>query len=226
MSNGVDPAGVALDEIWYRIATADQLAMEESLFATKWFDYRQLHPTQSSYLYASAFEAIYRDFYAQVIDRRAAEFIKVFNVEDIFSEPNPVARALWQGRMVADAAGMPYPEYIRLSLQHRLRGWQQRFLPRPSHLYQEAIYLKVVAEWEELQSARIYVAESSFYGNERYRGLAAQNDHHEWLFAQASKRANPLPTLARFVFHDQMLLEEKVASRLGDDAVEKMRAYV
>lgn len=226
MSDLSNEAALALDEIWYRIATPEQLAIEDGLFSTKWFDYRQLHPVQSAYLYASAFESIYRRFYAEVKDRRAAEHIKVFKVDDIFAEPNPVARALWQGRMVADAAGMPYDVYIRLSLKHRLRGWRQRFLPRPSHLYQEDIYLKVVAEWEELQSARLYVAESPFYTNERYRGLKSQNDHHEWLFAQAIKRADVMPFLARFVLDDKTLPAEKVAARYGEETVSRLREYV
>ncbi|MCK1543281.1 hypothetical protein IVB12_15300 [Bradyrhizobium sp. 179] len=147
---------------------------------------------------------------------------------------------IWRGRMVADAMGIPYSVYLELAFHWTLRFWQQRHLPRPQQLYSDLVVDRATIGWEERQSAELFYSTLPQYKNGLYQEamsmmtgddslegsvLHAQNQHHEWLFAQCENRVNGHELLAQLVFHDQVLPLEKVKARLEDHRFEHFLSF-
>lgn len=216
--------------------------LELGLMNSKWFDYRFMHPTEATYFFAFEFEKVYQREYARNIDSRAGKDLKVFLrdktraekisskskakktfVRDPFEAEHTMISGLWTMRQMADAMGMPYDLYISRAFTHRLNYWQQRHLPRPQTLYCELVTDKVAADWDEHQRNKLYFSTDYRYKNAQFVGLNYQNDHHEWLFAQLELRLNSAHVLARIMYDEQLLPEEKVRNRLGDEVVAAAR---
>jgi hypothetical protein len=126
----------------------------------------------------------------------------------------------WNGRQVADFIGIPYNHYLDLALDYRMRRWKQGFVPRPQLLYHEYDVEKICDKWTEMQAGEIFTANHSAYLVQNYQGVKAQDDYHEWLFAQAMSRASAYTYLAQFVDEDRLPIE-KVRARLDDRAYER-----
>lgn len=228
-------------------------AVEGPLYRGKWFDYRFMNPVQATYLYAHEFVTAYKQAYATNIDSETARFVKPLDVEKMFVEPEQKQDetdksfrkrltshkmrtvGIWRGRMVADAMGMPYPVYLEFAFHWNLRYWQQRHLPRPQQLYSDLVVDRATESWEERQGAEFFYSTLPQYKNGLYREahammdesavLHAQNQHHEWLFAQCENRVNGHEILAQLVFHDEVLPLEKVKARLESHRFEHFLSF-
>jgi hypothetical protein len=208
------------------------LALEPELFRSKWFDYRMMTPVQATRLYIQAFTEVYRAFYAAQVDRKTASFVRPPSVESIFSglanndaKAKGLFAACYRGRQVADALGMPYREYIHTTMGRRLRFWNQKHLPRPHHLYGSFDVEHTQAQWEEMQTTKLYLSEDPCYMIQNYRSIAHQDDYHDWLFKQAGLRANPPMYLAQFV-NDDVLPLSKVEARYEPEQVQRVYTYL
>jgi hypothetical protein len=214
------------DILAFRHIKKEWLALELGLMTSKWFDYRFLHPVQATLVYANAFQKAYRDAFSRVIDRAAGEHIQIVNEAEFFEKNKPVkVSGLWRGRQIADAIGMPYEIYTALAMKHALNYWKQRHLPQAQQLYSERIVERVVDEWAERQKAILLFSTLPIYRNERYLGTRPQNDHHEWLFAQAELRPHRNELVARFAFQEAILPIEKVESRYEAGVLDEIRAF-
>lgn len=201
----------------------DWVEIERALFSGKWFDYRFMHPVHATCIYAHEFAKAYRRYYRMAVDHRRAEHVRIFKDGDwTQAKPNTIA-GLWRGRQVADAAGMPYAVYLDQAFDLALRYWKQDHLPRPQQLYSDLITDRIGERWENLQEGILYVSTHPNFHNEFYRGLKAQDDHHEWLMAQAMKRGNMAWLLNRMVYDQQLLPEDKVRARFGEDMLSRVR---
>lgn len=88
---GADLSWEEYDERMIRI-NKDWVEEERSLFICKWFDYRQMHPVQATYLYADEYIKAFRNHYARNYDRAATEGgrpIRPWRQEDIFEDGPP-----------------------------------------------------------------------------------------------------------------------------------------
>ena len=216
------------DELTLRLITDKNIReLELDLFTAKWFDYRHLTPLEATRVYIQSYGVIYRQKYEQHMDALIAENISVDTFDKLMLDLENPKKATktrgkissyWRGRQFADALCMPYDLYIDNAIEYRLRYWKQRHLPKPGHLYGDMVLEKVQARWEEIQEGRIYLAEHPMYLAQNYCGLPHQDDYHEWIFFQSTKRADPNRFLARMI-HDHILPEEKVRGRVSDDAL-------
>lgn len=216
-----------MDSLAYRRINKKWMDFERGLFKSKWFDYRFLHPVESTMLYMESFGAIYRRFYAQTMDSKAAEHISVPRGNDFLEDSdknNSRILGCWRGRQIADALGMPYDIYINLAMEKRLRYWQKKRLPRPHQLYSEIIVEKMPELWKERQMIKLHYSALHNYRNESYNDYNWQNDHHEWLFHQANMRGDQALFLAGFI-KGKLLPVEKVKSRVGVEVFEKILAH-
>ncbi|MBA8881754.1 hypothetical protein [Phyllobacterium myrsinacearum] len=217
--------------VWH-IVGKPLLEHELELFASKWFDYRELTPLAATRRYIDVYGEIYKRHFAENLDSRAAQYVKPLTVEKVFDGLAQGLRkykrwfiGFWRGRQVADALGMPYHLYIDLALKFRMRYWNQRHLPQPEHLFGELDVEKIQKRWEEMQSTRLYLSDEPAYIMQNYRGIGHQDDYHEWLMKQAGLRSNPPEFLARFV-NDDLLPLEKIENRYDDFMVERVNRYL
>lgn len=236
---------------WLFVTDKKLLEFELELYASKWFDYRELTSFQATRLYMEAFGDAYRKHYRINIDRSAAEHIKPVTVEKVMkgleeSRTAPPADAgpqmikerdkrikkartafigCWRGRQVADALGMPYDVYCDLAFEYRMNFWNRATMPQPTHLYSEMVVEKIQERWEELQARKLYLSDKPAYMVQNYAGIAHQDDYHEWLMKQAGMRANPPFFLAQFV-DDDLLPLDKLEARYDEHVMERVGRYL
>lgn len=211
---------------------ADWIQSEPALFRTKWFDYRFMNPVEATLIYVDAYEKVYRRMYRTNLDHRAAEHIRIPTAKTLFEQKKEVISGIWRGRQVADAVGMPYDRFIDRAFHHRLRFWQQRHLPRPHQIYgtigkadPTPIAAFVANDWEEQTKAQLLYSKHDAYTNRRYADLHSQNDHHEWLLAQAQQRPGSAEVIARLIFQEQLLPAEKVEARLEPAEFDRVMSF-
>lgn len=211
------------DALAFRHIKKEWLDQERNLFCSKWFDYRYLHFVEATELYAEDYVRVYREVYADHMDSRSSSHVSPIK-EPLFCLPKPKLSGLWRGRQVADAIGMPYGLFISRAMRQTLRYWRNRYMPQPQQLYAARVVEAVIDDWTERQNAVFLYSERPEYRNAAYVGSPPQNDHHEWLFAQAMKRGNPAAAFADLL-KAELLPEAKLAARVDADLLERIRAY-
>jgi hypothetical protein len=216
----------------FKFISQERLDNELDLYSTKWFDYRQLTPMGATRRYIDCYGAIYRSFFKESVDSRAAQYIKPISLDGIMTGlEKGDARArrafvgCWHGRQCADYMTMPYETYISLAFKARLDYWQQRHLPQPFHLYSRMVVEKVLARWTELREGKMHLSEDPAYLVQNYAGIQHQDDYHEWLFSEAKHRSNPAAVIAGLV-NDDVLPWDKVEARCDADMLELMQRYL
>jgi hypothetical protein len=259
---GLDTSRDDAARIMNRFIENKWVKIETALFRGKWFDYRFMNPVQATYLYAHEYTKAYKRAFSNNIDSTRADHVKPLNCETLFTVPEiteadntpkliekkkkaiaykkRTIAAIWKGRMVADAMGMPYDIFLDRAFHWTLRFWQQAHLPRPSHLYSDLVTDRATIDWETRQKDEFFYSTLPQYkngayretteflqNNDRFNGtmLHAQNAHHEWLLDQCMNRRNGHAILAQMVFHDQVLPIEKVEARLDAHGFEHFMSF-
>lgn len=203
---------------------ADWREFEGMLFTSKWFDYRFMNPVVATYVYAHEYVKAFRAAYRVTFDARACEGprpITPMKHHDLFRCSQPFISAIWRGRQHADAMGIPYDVYLELAFEGNLRFWKQAFLPRPAQFYSGEVCKYIAERWEDRQKGIFYYGRHSAYRTHRYVGAPMQNDHHEWLFDQATKRDNAFRMLAN-MYASELIPLEKIKTRFGEDVSQRV----
>jgi hypothetical protein len=188
---------------------------EPSLMRSKWWDYRLLHPTHATYLFAHILDTELRSIIRTYLDNAPARLTATGRVldwhavkeGDVFEPPiNPARHAYWKrkllglirARQAADADGIPYDLFCREGLRHYYLGAGSYMLgrakvPEPNLLYSDACLLTIRTKWLEQLRMRVQHARHPAY-------LIAHDDHHPdrlahrlWLVAQLRERPVGLP---------------------------------
>lgn len=196
------------------------LDTEPMWMRTKWFDYRFESPQHSTYRFAHAYSLAYKDAFKRYYDEEQGEHVRGFKGKDIFAPGQKTAtlpRSMWRARQYADGLGMPYEEFCAAGLRWSVQR-NRRFLPRPMHLTNFNLLTAINDTWKERQTGILFCASHPNYLNNNYAGIHAQDDHHEWLFAQLLKRAYPAPAL-RTILGRSLLPEDKIIARLGENTL-------
>ena len=222
--HGLDLDPEECDYLLHKYSRDTWVEVEAALFTGKWFAYRFLHPVQATYVYAHEFTKAYRRYYRREIDRARADYVTPIRIKDMFTgNKTPKMSAIIRGRMVADAAGMPYNVFLDLAFDIQLRYWKQDRLPQPSHMYSDLITDKIDPLWEDRQEGFLFYSQHPNYHNSFYQGLKAQDDHHEWIINQVIKRGNAPYLFRQMVYDKQLLPEDKVKSRFGADYLARVQ---
>ena len=144
---------------------------EPELYTSKWWDYRLLHPTQATYLFADAYLEASRKYAQRNIDLEYGKVFKPYPGKDLFAKPQLVytektkkvkqtkgkdtytpapskqtIAGIWKARQMADKLGIPYRFYCDSAIAYTEKGLWHR-LPSPSHLY--ATKVSAAQEWRE-----------------------------------------------------------------------------
>ena len=161
---------------------------EISLFKSKWFDYRGLHPVKATYYFAHCFTVAYRRAYAATRDLEASASINPFRVDDVFHSSD--INAVWRARQACDTIGVSYEFYATHALEVCYRGgW--RHLPRPNQIYSPAMIDEVTAAWEIHCKDILQIAkDQSQYG---------MKELSDWYIKQLKLRASPEYTASKLI---------------------------
>lgn len=216
-------------------------------FASRWWDYRRLSPGHSFYYFAHCYyegaqrtsRKLLRDHLStrsgtraqtQEERKRLYQFVgPALNEMDISQiwdrEPSHIT-GLWKAMLVADALGMPYPEYVKLTMRIAIdRMWTR--LPQPTQLYSEDLAARVMDEWDALRPERLTVAKHPIYEVENYVGTPLQDEYREWLIEELKQlRSDLIPALMQVMYVTPQLPLDLAQQHFPQQALNRARLLV
>lgn len=219
-----------LDGIMAFAFSKKDLEEARSLYASKWFDYRFIHPGHSLYLYCH--------FYGEAIERWRSKFgvspyyrldhlknpvwrLKSVNGKQEYILSTTGTRTSWlRGVMFADHYGIPYNKWIDWCFQYAFDcNWQK--MPLPGHLYGDKVVMYILARWREDRDAMVTVPADPRFLAANYVGHPWQDQCQDWLLETIATRTRPEYALRNFLYNEPLLTEERARAKLGDDIVQK-----
>lgn len=195
----------------YEILTIQHISYKEAriesgLMATKWFDYRRLHPMQATYYFVKCYNDAYRDFYRKAINADAAPFVRGIKDHDFLNAKEKMT--FWRLRQNCDRVGLPYDFFLRFGMakHHRVIGDGKVYAPRPSMFVKnEELFAEAMIAWEDECAARLRVASDPYYRTSAHVGSQAQLDHEAFVIRQVKGRQVP-----RYALHAAMYLYDVI----------------
>lgn len=222
-----------------------------SLFSSKWWDYRFVHPGHGFFLFADLFARAVGQWrtmfgvnpYAQlkVTDHplwrtptrseaatRTGDWRKDVQVD---AEPTLTPQAfrtgLWRAMCHADAHGVPYDRFISHAFQHAFDCQWQR-MPMPTSLYSDGMVKAILARWEEERDQILVLPKDPIYHADNYQGHAWQDGFQDWLCELIARRPVPVIPLTQYVGRERLILPQRAAQRFGltlvSDAIHRARS--
>lgn len=184
---------------------------EPELMATKWFDYRRLHPTVATYLFTSEYIKAYKQMLRTAFDTNRAAYSKGIKEQDFVNSKEKTA--IWKLRQRVDETGIRYDFFIRECMNYCIdQGWRQP--PRPSHLYSnDDMMIHVLNLWHEECKGRIQYATDDHYQTENWTGSRDQLAYENWLVDEINKRPRPAYTLSAAIYEMGVLRIETALER-------------
>lgn len=180
--------------------------VEPELMATKWFDYRRLHPMQATYYFVKCYHDAYRDFFRKAIDSARAPFVRGIKDHDFLNAKEKMT--FWRLRQNCDRLGLPYDFFLRFAMSHhhRMIGDGKVFAPRPNQFVKnEELFADALIAWENHCKATLKVACDPYYRASNYTGSRDQQAHEAFVIGQIKQRSVP-----RFSLHAAMYLYDVV----------------
>ena len=204
------------------------LQREASLFATKWFDYRGMHPTKATYLFVALFDKAFVRQIQRRIDHeivnwhsfKGEDFLNLtveVRIRDEKKRKEKIERevrartrtytAFWKARQTADALGVPYDFYANKVMQWAdMNIWQR--VPGPNHAYSPEVVEFIKSAWEGACNDAIPKPLSGRFFAETFEGAPDQIEFQEWLCERIKRRPNVPVALASNLYLEKRLVRE------------------
>lgn len=213
------------DDLWLlEVAKVPQELRDDEaeLMQSRWFDYRDLLPSQATYLFADTYVSAYREAYSKARDYRVADEVAPLLVLDIFNSADLLP--FWRARQAADRIGCKYDFYLRFVMNRYLeRGWG--YLPRPNQLDGEEVALDVADAWSELLRCTLQLAVKPDFQPGSYRSLPDQDAYHLYLVEQIKKREHHHMVLSRLVFKNRVLPLDVAMNHFSADVLKRAQFF-
>ncbi len=194
---------------------------EAELMNRAWWDYRTMHPTQRTYLFAGHFSEQFRSLYQRHISHQLSDNIKGYSRPDpLDNRPNkgkrsklPTPTYLWRARQAADYIRCPYDFYTfhacSIAMRHKTNEAavgrmktedSRKLMLSASNLYEEQVFSLVAEKWKDFQRTSPRFARGEDYIiQEGFSPTPLQLEHEKNLIAHAKRMANPEYLLANAV---------------------------
>lgn len=226
------------------------LETARSLFATKWWDYRFIHPGYGFFLFADIYAKEVENWrsrfgvnpYATVPQANGPIFreetgrkrklarttVKPTEPEEkrLILAPPAQRTAMWRAMSIADAHGIPYDRFVALGMAHAFDSQWGR-LPLPHHLYSTTMVQGILARWEAEQADLIRLPTDPLFSAPAYQGHPWQTAQQRWLMDLIAARPNPVIPLAQYLARERRLVPSLAVQRFGvsvvRDAIERAR---
>ena len=195
----------------------DLLSEEASLYSTKWWDYKFLHPLQATYVFAESYKkAIKEAIKRRKCVYRGTNFIGLKD-PDFLSCSKRVITGMWKARQQADRLGIEYDYYCDQAM-HYAEERDYTYLPSPSQLYPQkkkknkkdiTMLEHIFNGYERAKKNRLLHAQSSYYKIYAYSSNRYQLEHQRFLLAQIRNRPTMKHILVADLVYEKRLLDKK-----------------
>ena len=190
--------------------------------ATRWFDYRDMHPVAATYLFAHFYVEQTRKFYIQNVDIRTVEDARAFAPDDIFMSRD--LTSMWLARRAADELGLPYPFVLQFAQSRFLSRLQLRF-PRPNQLYGEEFEIDVAAAWTERLGCQLTYSTQPRYKASAWARQLSQAQHIKFVVQQVKRRPGPHHRILARLFNEDVLAAHLIKNQFSQKELSDAESY-
>ena len=192
--------------------TNKDLKVEPELMATKWFDYRRLHPMLATMYFIQCYNEAYRAFCRKAIDAERAPFMKGINERDWLGSREKMT--IWRLRQAVDRIGARYEFFwtFVMGYHYRLMGNGRIYAPRPNHIIKnEELFAALIEAWQEQCAISLQIARDPYYRVSNFNGSELRRAHEQFVIDQIKRRRLPHHALhAAIYLHDVVRIEEAI----------------
>mgnify|MGYP006425853847 CR=1 FL=1 len=216
-----------LDSLAIAFVDAKHFAGESALFESKWWDYRMMHPTKATLLFAHSYKrAIKRALRIRSDIYRAANY-KGLKDPSLFMNAKATYTGMWKARQEADRHGIPYEFWCWQAMVYaEERNWS--YLPKPQQLYSTKPHKKARAgdpsivehiqmAWATKWLDSLVTAVDPFYCLDHYRKHPYQIAYQRELWGRVNN-ANLRPETIGYLVYEIRHLSEKLVLAARSDA--------
>lgn len=196
------------------------LKREPELLTMKWFDYRRMHPTKASYLFAQCYQKAYQDFMVTTFDHARGRFMRPFKGGEDFMNARE-KKALWQLRQTADQLGTRYDFFLRFAMKWKVaHNWHHA--PRPSHINaNDELLADMALAWEEECRNSLQICKDERYQAVNWFGHADQIAYERFLIGQIKQRAHHHFSLSAALYTHGVLRIEAALAEFAPGTIEQ-----
>jgi len=225
---GHDLDMIQCDVLMWRHIDSKHRENEHELFKTKWFDYRIMHPTKATYLFAECYRNAYRMISQVRFDVGRGAYMKGLKgkTDEIFNLKPTELMGLWKARRAADEHGIPYDFYCNTAMRYAdMTQWVR--MPRPTQLRgKDKMLPYIIEKWEEEKGITTPLAQSDMFTSINYFGHVDQQAYEEYLLDECEKRGIRKHYLVgQLVFIDRVLREEVAEEHFGHEVLNEAREH-
>lgn len=195
---------------------------EQALMKDKWFDYRPMHPTQATYLFAHHFNRAYGNF-MNVGYGKGGGFMASFKGKDFIQVREKTS--FWSLRQKVDELGVRYDFFCRKAMDwHLERGWRRP--PRPCHVVNNNdMIVYVMNAWAEECASKIQFAKSSRFTAAQHVGGEDQLAYEDFIVEQIKRKQHPKFALYSALYvHDAIRIETAML-HFSEEVICEAREY-
>ena len=199
---------------------------ESKLYKTKWWDYRFMHPSKATLIFAQNYkDAIKRALRIRSDVYRAANF-KGLKDANLFMNAKATYTGMWKARQAADKHGVPYDFWCWKAMEYaEERNWQ--YLPKPQQLYSTtphkaakagdpSIVEYILNEWAKRVLSGMETAVEEAYCLDNYIKHPYQRAYQSWLIGRINVRSLRAETVGYLVYEIKQLAAELIM-KIRDD---------
>lgn len=246
---------VSLDTLLSFAIPHSDLEVARSLFSSKWWDYRFVHPGYAFFAFADAYTRAVEDWrskfgihpYAKMAISKGVLFrvestkktkiarTKVRSAGDdktpesvMTLAPATFRTGLWRAMCSADAHGVPYDRFNQLAMQIAFDRQYNR-MPLPTNLYTVSMVQEIVERWRKEEAELLRLPDDPLFFAAAYCGDPWQRAQQDWLIGKIAARSNPVSALAQYLALERRIVPALAVERFGApmvrDAIERARRY-
>lgn len=214
---GSEWSNMECDALALRFIPIKLLAEEAELNQTKFWDYRFMHPTQATQLYAQSYAAALKRAVSRRTDLWMGLNMKGLKKACIFELDARSITGFWKGRQMADRIGCPYDFYCEHAMLFADKA-RMTFLPSSSQMYTRTVPERlqglpslveyVVERWVARIAHSTFYATHEAYLSDNFCGGQEQIEYLNFLFNKIRRSNLPEGVLATIMDKNQITRQQ------------------
>lgn len=195
---------VECDGLAIRFIPLKLLQEEAELNQTKFWDYRHLHPTQATEVYAKCYIAALKRAVSRRTDLWKGLMMKGMKTDTIYELEGRIITGFWKGRQMADRIGCPYDFYCEHAMIFADKA-RMKFLPSSQQMYCVTVPERlqglpslveyIIERWVERSAHSSSYASTDAFLAENYAEGADQIDYVNFLLRKIRRSTMPAGVL-------------------------------
>ena len=196
------------------------LVGEAALMATKWFDYRRMHPLKATYYLAHNYNETYKKAVSMSKDKDLGEYVRGFKGLDFLLSKERLS--FWRLRQLIDSLGIRYDFYVSYAMKFCLAEKSWKHIPRPAQLGRPVIVVGAMNAWQAECRARIQFCKDKRYKSSNFMGHSDQVAYENFIIEAIKSRQHPQFSLEAALYTEEAVRIEEAILRFPSETLQRV----